>query len=583
MPAPAPDTADPGDAASVPGSQGGDFFADAPARLRFFADAARVLASALNPDEALRELARLAVPALGDWCAIHLVDDGHIGRVEVAHRDPAKVQLALELQSRYPPDPANPAGAQRVVRTGEPVLVPEVTDAMLSASARDDEHLRLLRELALASALIVPLRAGEGVLGALTLIAERGGRRYDDAALDFAQDIASLAAQAVQNARLYEAEQRARARSDAILRGVREGITVQDRDGHVVYANDVAARMVGADSAEEMLATPIPELVSQFEIQDESGGPFELANLPGRRALAGEESPEAVVCYVVRRTGERRWTHVKSSPIRDQAGNVEFAVNILHDLTPRMQHEEALEAARREAERANAAKSEFMAVMSHELRTPLNAIMGYTELLKGGIAGEPTPMQLTHLERIESSARHLTALIEQVLSFARLEAGRETVELEWLDPRELVAEVADLLRPAAAARELDMRLDVGRAPQRVRTDPAKLRQILLNLLSNAVKYTERGRVEITLRASGPWMELEVADTGIGIAAADRERVFEPFVQAEPSSTRRRGGTGLGLSVSRNLADLLGGEITMTSELGRGSVFTLRLPLVPSAD
>ena len=241
----------------------------------------------------------------------------------------------------------------------------------------------------------------------------------------------------------------------------------------------------------------------------------------------------------------------------------------------------AIEAARlyKAAVAASAAKSDFLAVMSHELRTPLSAILGYEELLADQITGPVNPAQLQQLRRIRASAMHLLGLIDEVLTFSRLEAGREEVRWEPVDVAAVVEESCELALPLAQAKRIELEVHPPRPTFATLSDPQKLRQVLLNLLSNAVKFTDAGgRVTVRARADGPdALLLEVADTGIGIPADQHERIFEPFTQVEQGATRRAGGTGLGLSVTRRLTRLLGGDVSVESAPGRGSVFRVCLP------
>lgn len=234
--------------------------------------------------------------------------------------------------------------------------------------------------------------------------------------------------------------------------------------------------------------------------------------------------------------------------------------------------------ARARAEEANRAKGEFLAVMSHELRTPLNAIIGYADLLQTQIAGPLLPAQFVQLERIRKSAGHLLGLIEDILSYSRMEVGKEEILAERIDAVSLARETLRFIEPSAAGKGLTLLEEVPSDPVEIETDPRKLRQILLNLMSNAVKFTERGSIELTLaREAGEWISFTVTDTGGGIAPEHQGRIFEPFEQVDASLTRRREGTGLGLGVSRKLAILLGGDLSVTSRLGEGSAFILRLP------
>ncbi len=232
--------------------------------------------------------------------------------------------------------------------------------------------------------------------------------------------------------------------------------------------------------------------------------------------------------------------------------------------------------ARAEAERANHAKSDFLAVMSHELRTPLNAIIGYTDLMMLGVddGGDKGAQRLS---RIELSARHLLELIDEILTFSRLEAGEEKVELHPVNATHLLTEVEALMEPIALRKGVRFECHSPEEEITLMSDARKIRQILLNLISNAIKFTERGSVSVVLEKVGDEVVYQVQDTGIGLAPQEMDKVFDAFWQAESSPTRTVGGTGLGLSVSRRLARLLGGDLEVDSELNSGSTFVFRLP------
>ena len=241
-----------------------------------------------------------------------------------------------------------------------------------------------------------------------------------------------------------------------------------------------------------------------------------------------------------------------------------------------------LDRQRAAADDANRAKSAFLAVMSHELRTPLNAIGGYVQLMEMGIHGPVTDAQREALDRVARSQKHLLRLINDVLELARIESGRVDFVLETVDMAGLMADVTPMVEPQMDAKALVF--TVGVAPgTAVRADREKLQQIVINLLSNALKFTPRGgTVSVTLarRTGEPEMVLlRVADSGIGIPPEKQAQVFEPFVQVDMSRTRRSEGSGLGLAISRDLARGMGGDLTVQSEMGKGSTFTLWLPAV----
>lgn len=236
-----------------------------------------------------------------------------------------------------------------------------------------------------------------------------------------------------------------------------------------------------------------------------------------------------------------------------------------------------------EATRANQTKSDFLAVVSHDLRTPLTAILGYTDLLLMGVPAPLPDASRERVERIRASAKHLIYLINELLSFARLDAGREEVHAREVDLCEVVREVRSVVEPLAQEKQLGLVFDVPASAAPLTTDPDKVRQILLNLVGNAIKYTSAGSVSVELRPEAEHAGIHVRDTGPGIAPQHLGRIFEPFWQAEPTQRSHGGGTGLGLSVVKRLATMLGGRIEVESALGAGSSFTLLLPYAGATD
>ncbi|MEJ2504509.1 MAG: HAMP domain-containing sensor histidine kinase [Gemmatimonadota bacterium] len=236
-----------------------------------------------------------------------------------------------------------------------------------------------------------------------------------------------------------------------------------------------------------------------------------------------------------------------------------------------------------QARAADRAKSRFLAVMSHEFRTPLSAILGYTDILTTRVHGELSEKQSEHLDRIKASVRHLSHLVDEILSFASMEAGKERVVRSRVDLKALLGDVVGIMEPIAEASGLAFRVVLPEDPVRALTDASKFRQIVINLVSNALKYTLEGEVAVTLRQEDDQAVCIVSDTGPGIAPENRERVFEPFWQVERPEETRVTGTGLGLAVARRLSQLLEGDLTLYSEVGVGSRFTVRLPLQPASD
>jgi signal transduction histidine kinase len=252
----------------------------------------------------------------------------------------------------------------------------------------------------------------------------------------------------------------------------------------------------------------------------------------------------------------------------------------LEDIAAAREAELQAERARGEAEAASSAKSSFLATMSHELRTPLNAIIGYGEILKENAVEDARPNDIADAERVISAANRLLTLINDVLDFSKVESGRMLIESYPFDVAQIVRDAADAVRPTASGKGIALSTQIGPL-QAAHTDGFKLGQCLLNLLSNAVKFTKKGAV--TLRAwseakdGREWLHFTVTDTGIGMTPDQLEKLFQPFVQADASHTRAFGGTGLGLVLTRRIANLMGGDVAVASRLGKGSTFTLSVP------
>jgi signal transduction histidine kinase len=404
-------------------------------RLELLADAGMIVAGELDEKAALDRIVTLLTTGFADYAIAYLVhEDGDaLLRVAAGHRDPARKPLLRELEDVARPALTDDFGVGRVVRTGVASLTTDISDAMLDAVLIDPHHRELIRRLAPASSVILPLHARGTVIGALTLATTRGGLTpYDDADLPLFEELARRAALAVDNARLYRA---------------------------------------------------------------------------------------------------------------------------------------AVEASR--------SKSNFLATMSHELRTPLNAIVGFTDLIQAGVGGPVSEVQRQHLERVKLSARHLTVVIEDILSFSRLEAGSERVRIADTDVVTVIDEALAMVRSALEEKGLELTVAADRI-RPLHTDAARLRQILLNLLGNAIKFTDGGGITVRAREVADGVAIEVEDTGVGIPPEHLDRVFEPFWQVDQGATRTVGGTGLGLAVTRRLVELLGGTITVASTPGRGSRFTFTL-------
>ncbi|HEU4457291.1 MAG TPA: HAMP domain-containing sensor histidine kinase [Longimicrobium sp.] len=424
----------------------------------FLAEASRLLADSLDYEATLSTVARLALPSLGAWCIVDVVEeDGAMRRLAVIHPDPARQTLARRLTNGWPPEADHPLGVPVVVRTRRAEMVPRVSEDMLAEAAPDEVNRRALRELGIGSLIVAPMVARGQVHGAMTFVSPRPGE-YGPAELDLAEDLARRAAMAIDNARLYRNAERSRAG----------------------------------------------------------------------------------------------------------------------------------------AEEASRAKSEFLATMSHELRTPINAVVGYVDLMELELAGPLTEGQREQLERIRAASAHLLSMVDEVLDLARVEAGQLPVARERALAQEAVDHALAAVRPQAEARGVSVAGGCAPAPPLWYVgDVRRVEQVVENLLSNAVKFsrpgggvrvacgvTDQAPLEARLSGSGPWVAVEVEDAGMGIEPGDLAAVFEPFRQLDAGRTRTAGGSGLGLTVARQLARRMGGDVTLRSSPGVGSCATLWLPAAP---
>ncbi len=343
-----------------------------------------------------------------------------------------------------------------------------------------------------------------------------------------------------------------------------------DATGHVLSWNPGAQRFKGY-LPQEIIGKHFSIFYTEEEKFTKPAWELEVAARDGRVEDEG---------WRVRQDGTRFWANIVITALRDQAGGLVGFAKVTRDLTERRAAElQAIAAARRvsQAEEANQVKASFLAAMSHELRTPLNAIGGYADLLLTGIGGEISHQQQGYLERIRNSQQHLLAIINDILNFSRIEAGRLTVDVGPVALEDVVNAVVPMIEPQAVAKSI--RVERGSFADAVVTgDQSKIEQILLNLMSNAVKFTESGgAISIRCEERGDCVELSVHDTGTGIPDAEIDAIFQPFVQVGRSLTSKHEGTGLGLAISSNLAKAMGGDLRVESRVNQGSTFTLSLP------
>jgi PAS domain S-box-containing protein len=362
---------------------------------------------------------------------------------------------------------------------------------------------------------------------------------------------------------LQESEERFRGLIDALG----DLVVHRDREGRIVYANKVFAELVGVDPR-----AIVDKTLAEIGV--------EVGVVPDAAFADGECLSSTDVS--IRAGGSVRWFSWIELSVRDRATDQVSHRAIARDITPRKQAETALIGARERAEFASQAKSRFLATVSHEIRTPMNGIMGMAKLLADT---DLSPEQRTYVGAVSTSASALLALIEDLLDYSKIEAGRFEAEPQPMSPRELADNVVELLASKAFGKRIGLGCHVAPdVPQLITADPGRVRQVLLNLIGNAIKFTETGGILLTLRvvkAPGRQdaLRFSVKDTGPGLRPEDVERIFEEFEQADGTSTRKHGGAGLGLSISKRLILSMNGTVSVDSQPGKGSDFAFEIPVV----
>jgi PAS domain S-box-containing protein len=511
---------------------------------RFIVAAGDELARSLDYRETLRRVGELAADEIADWCVIHIVEsDGAVVQIAIAHRDPAKVTFARELQERYPPrnDATGPAA---VIRTGEPELVPEITPELLRAAARDELHLELLRELGLESYVCVPLKGIDGgALGAITLVSSDASRRFGAEDLVLAEELARRAASAIENARLYR-EAEARAQAARVLATIGDGVALVDRSGRIRLWNAAAAVITGLQDT-DVLGKQAPSAIPGWSAVAEL--------IP---VAAGGESARAE--NVPLQIGDRElWLSISA------VGYEEGTVYAFRDLT----EERALESMRQD----------LVATVSHELRTPLAAIYGAALTLRRSDVQLEEQLHDKLLEVIAEESNRLSDIVNDLLIASQLDTGTLRATIERCDPREIALLEIDAAR-THLPETIELALSAAEDLPAVAADPGQLRQVLGNLIENAIKYSPGGgTIDVSIEPVDRHVRFAIRDTGLGIPKSEQRRIFEKFYRLDPDMTRGIGGTGLGLYICRELVRRVDGRIWVESDGRSGSTFVVEIP------
>ena len=430
----------------------------------------------------------------------------------------------------------------------------------------------------------IPLVVDGDRMGTLCVI-DHHARSLSQAQRDILRDLAHAAEHWLQSQRVHRELRQAHAEHRKLLDNMGDGVLALDADRRILDANPAALRMLGY-THQDLLQMTLQDLLPAEEharlaqvIVEGPGAAGRLKAWPHRRADGSEFWAEVST----RKVDDRRFVAVLRDVTEQRRMTQELARYQQHLEEQVAERTVELVEARRAAEAASEAKSAFLATMSHEIRTPMNGVVGIVDVLR---QSQLTPYQRDLADTINDSAFALLRIIEDVLDFSKIEAGQMTLEREPVALRRLVESVCEGLRAGATSRAVGLNVSIDPdLPAWIETDAVRLRQILNNLLDNAIKFSagtaRAGQVGLRVEAvPGGCLQLRVSDNGIGMTPEVLSRIFQPFVQAEASTTRRYGGTGLGLSICRRLTNLFGGWTEVESEPGQGSTFTVTLPLMP---
>ncbi|HEY7895798.1 MAG TPA: response regulator [Gemmatimonadaceae bacterium] len=443
-----------------------------------------------------------------------------------------------------------------VVKTGEQMVIPDYQ----TWAGRSSQYARIDAR----AVVVAPLLMGHRAVGAINVWHEDPARTFSEADCRLLALFGQQAAIALENARLFAAAQRERQHFEVLVRNSPVAIVVLDVNHRVLSCNPAFEQLYGYTQS-EVIGANLDDLITT----------------PETRSQAVSYTVQAAQSRTVQGIGQRRRKDGSMVDVEVLAVPVIIdgvrtgMMGLYHDVSE-------LLSARQVAEAANSAKSQFLANMSHELRTPLNAIIGYSEMLEEDATDRGHSDYVPDLQKIRAAGRHLLALINDVLDLSKIEAGKLDLYLETFDLTTAITDVATTVDPLVTRRHNRLTVQCASDLGVIHSDLTRVRQVLLNLLSNASKFTESGTITLAAERQGGTVVLRVTDTGIGMTPEQMGRLFEPFSQAETTTSKKYGGTGLGLAITRRFCELMGGDVAVESEMGRGSAFTVRLPVDAAA-
>jgi PAS domain S-box-containing protein len=586
------------------------------ARRWFIAEASTLLTSSLDFEKTLTTIAELAVPQIADWCAIHAVaEDGSLQRLVVTHEKPEKAEHVARLLQYSSPGESS---SSEVVRTGKSIFVPEVSDERLRAASDSDEHLEMLRGLGLHSYAVVPLRAGERILGAITFVTA-GGARLDRRDLHMAEELGRRAGTAIENARLYREAHRARRTAEnsaaraSLIQEVTAALSEAPTPSIVAQVvTSLGTKAIGAAAATVYEVAKSGEELTLVRSMGYANDLLEgyrrismTANLPvvdaiktgrpifyrHRRDLdipyPGLVRPVPTfaswVALPLEVEGRRLGVlGVSFKTARDfDETECDFMITMSRLCAQALERAhlyDAAQTARAEAESSRRTRENLLVVVSHDLRNPLSAIATTASLLIKADPARETPARLLRYgNNILRAAQRMDRLIIDLLDLAKIEAGRLLIDPQEHDVASLVRDTVEMLAPVASSKGLSLTADVAKFDARIFCDRERVLQVLSNLIGNALKFTAQGgTIHVSACEIDGETRFAVTDTGCGIEADQLPHIFDRYWQAKGT----RDGVGLGLSIAKGIVEAHCGKIWVETEMEQGTTFFFTLPKDP---
>lgn len=539
-----------------------------------------VLTSTIDLSSLILGLRNIIVPGAADWMTMTLVDSsGNAVRDQAFSGDQAKVALMISFAEQQHMKLSSVFRPNQAQTTKSPILIPFVDDNMLAEMAQSAEHFEILKALNFRSYIRIPLKSRNRNVGVMSFMQADSGRRFTEADLDLFQEIGSRAALTIESAQLFEEVKLQAEGFRAVTETIGHKIWVGKGDWTTEYINRRWIEYTGLDL--DAAARMDPQNLNQYLIH-----PDDLERANQSASTVYEDRAEFEIEVRCRRyDGVYLWHSVHTVPVFNQDGEIERFYCTITDIHERKMVELGLAVEKEVAESESRAKSAFLVNISHEIRTPLNSIIGYSEILKEDAVNPGERNEL--LDIVIRNGKAVTQIIDDILDLSRINAGTLKIEPRKIKIVDLLKDVVSVFDAPAKHKGITLTLLNRLSPSAVLvSDPDRLRQILINLIGNAVKFTEKGSVELEVEgtangANAGRVLFRVRDTGIGIDDANQAKLFQPFAQVDNSLTRKYGGTGIGLVLSRRLARALQGDVFLeSSELGKGSSFVciLNAPL-----